>query len=177
MTLLLWKQHPHSAQLDCDIVSKCILVVLNSLNSGHIMTPTVNSLDSEYLLKASPQPYLHHVMTPTALPHLLRIFQLGDRWGLFFSGASGDGMWACCCCSAFSLKFPHGECVSQLSALSGPFTVHTASCTASAWAEAPSLRERFLGVCVCVCMSVCVCALTLVCSSSASAAWEFYLNP
>lgn len=63
-----------------------------------------------------------------------------DRWGLFSSGVTGDGMWACCC-SAFVLKFPHGESVSSLPALPGRFTVHTASCTASGWAERQSLTE------------------------------------
>lgn len=57
---------PTPAQLHCDIcsVTKCILV---ELISCHIMTPTVNSLDSKYVLKASLQLYLHHVIAPTTL--------------------------------------------------------------------------------------------------------------
>lgn len=35
--------------------------------------------------------------------------------------------------------------VSELLALSGPFTVHTASCLESEWADTPSLKQ---GVCV-----------------------------
>ncbi len=63
-------------------------------------------------------------------------------------------MWACCCCSAFSLKFPHGECVSQLSALPGPF--HSShSQLHSICLGGGTIAERegdFLGVDVYVCV-------------------------
>lgn len=70
-------------------VTKCILVELNSLNPCHIMTATVNSLDSEYVLKASPWIYLHHVVPLTTLPHLLRLHLLGTDEGCFSPERAG----------------------------------------------------------------------------------------
>lgn len=75
-----------------------------------------------------------------------------DGWGLFSSGVTRDSMWACCC-AAFILKFPLGESVSNLLTLPGCFTVHTASCTASGWAERQSVTESKS---VCVCVWLCV---------------------
>ena len=83
-------------------------------------------------------------------PLLFRVYLSGADEGC---PGSAVGMWACCCCyAAFSVKFPPGEHVSQLSTLPGPFPVHTASCTASAWAGIQSLSERggfFWAVFVC----------------------------
>lgn len=84
--LFLWQQHLRPTKRDCVIaegVTKCILVEPYSLNSYHIVTPTVNSLDSKNVLKAWLQLYLHHVMAPITLsPHLLRIY-LGTDEGCF----------------------------------------------------------------------------------------------
>lgn len=77
--------------------AKCILVEQNSLNSCHIMTPVVNSLDFRYVLKASLQLYLHHDTAPTAPRPSAEDTSTGDGWRLFFPGVSGNAMWACCC--------------------------------------------------------------------------------